>query len=139
MAAVSIIPDIPGDLVPPNSDQERWLKHKVSMLCNLENQRYVYSDELTATLTEDKSLRCVGFLAANPSASRAVLWSVSRTKSTLPPSSLTRVVLTRNYSFWVCEKSDGIRVLFFVCTNGPTDQTVYLVRWNNYPKDMMLY
>jgi mRNA guanylyltransferase len=31
------------------------------------------------------------------------------------------------YSFWVCEKSDGIRILFFICTGGRNDQTVYIV------------
>lgn len=32
-------------------------------------------------------------------------------------------------SFWVCEKSDGIRVLLLIATNQATgDQSVYIVR-----------
>ncbi len=35
------IPDLPGALVQHNSDQERWLKRHVAILCRLENERYV--------------------------------------------------------------------------------------------------
>jgi hypothetical protein len=31
-------------------------------------------------------------------------------------------------SYWVCEKSDGIRILFLICTNLQTDdQMVFIV------------
>lgn len=41
-----------------------------------------------------------------------------------------RVLSGRGNSFWVCEKSDGVRVLFLICTgvHAPDDQRVYLVR-----------
>ena len=43
------IPELPGLLVPHNSDQERWLKRHVAALCRLDNDRYV---ALTETLCE---------------------------------------------------------------------------------------
>lgn len=36
---------------------------------------------------------------------------------------------TSSHSFWVCEKSDGVRVLLFIYTDLETnDQVVFLVR-----------
>jgi hypothetical protein len=39
---------------------------------------------------------------------------------------LETTYLVARVSFWVCEKSDGVRVLFLICTTG-ADQAVYLV------------
>lgn len=39
------------------------------------------------------------------------------------------VAQSSSHSFWVCEKSDGIRVLLFIHTDLETnDQAVFLVR-----------
>ncbi|KAH9945882.1 mRNA capping enzyme, catalytic domain-containing protein [Epithele typhae] len=34
------IPDLPGNLIPPHSEQERWLKRHVAALCHLEHERF---------------------------------------------------------------------------------------------------
>jgi mRNA guanylyltransferase len=41
MPADGIIPDLPGDMVPSHSDQERWLRKKVAQACRVEGERYV--------------------------------------------------------------------------------------------------
>jgi len=42
--SMSIIPDLPGDLVARNSDQERWLKNRVGRLCHMDSERWVSAD-----------------------------------------------------------------------------------------------
>ena len=37
--AIMPIPDLPGELVPRNSDQDRWLKSLVAGLCQLDHER----------------------------------------------------------------------------------------------------
>ena len=40
-----VIPDLPGELVPPHSDQESWLKALVAKLCGLDRPRQVFRIE----------------------------------------------------------------------------------------------
>ncbi|KAF5358486.1 hypothetical protein D9756_001340 [Leucocoprinus leucothites] len=77
-----VIGHLPGDLVPRNSEQERWLKNHVSRLCHTDPDR-----------------------------------------------------------FWVCEKSDGVRVLLFVLTDpGTGEQTTFIIdRHNTYRQLSGLY
>jgi mRNA guanylyltransferase len=37
----SSVPDIPGDPIPHNSEQGRWLRAHVASLCGLEHDRYL--------------------------------------------------------------------------------------------------
>jgi hypothetical protein len=48
----------------------------------------------------------------------------------MSPSKSTRNrFININCSFWVCEKSDGIRVIMFICLAGD-GHDVFLVRFN---------
>ncbi|KAF8921076.1 mRNA capping enzyme [Mucidula mucida] len=86
-------PDIPGTLVPANSQQDFFLKSTVTRLCNLNNQRFPGSQ---------------------------------------PVSFLTRdLAKLEREDYWVCEKSDGLRVLLFVCSSGGGQQDTYLINRHN--------
>lgn len=101
---MSRIPDIPGRLVPPRSEQEHWLRFEVARLCQLENERTFPGSQPVSFGTKD----------------------------------LDKL---ENQDYWVCEKSDGIRVLLFVQTDLKTkDQAVYLIdRHNTYREVQGLY
>ncbi|KAF9469347.1 mRNA capping enzyme, alpha subunit [Collybia nuda] len=90
------IPDLPGNLVPRNSEQESWLKNHVARMCNLDNIRFPGSQPVSFGVKDLERLE--------------------------------------NQDYWVCEKSDGIRVLFLVVTDLKTnDQSVYIIdRHNTY-------
>ncbi|OJA18766.1 hypothetical protein AZE42_01650 [Rhizopogon vesiculosus] len=90
------IPTIPGAVVPPHSEQGRWLKSHVARLCQLEHERFPGSQPISFALQHLQQLE------------------------------------QRDY--WVCEKSDGIRVLFFLQTDLKSNtQAVYLIdRHNDY-------
>ncbi|THU85651.1 mRNA capping enzyme, alpha subunit [Dendrothele bispora CBS 962.96] len=94
---MSRVPDIPGELVPPQSPEHHYLRSLVSKLCHLDHDRF-------------------------PGAQ--------------PVSFGTRDLLKlESQDFWVCEKSDGIRVLFLVHVDmqSPDNQRVYLIdRHNKY-------
>ena len=123
------IPDLPGLLVQHNSDQERWLKRHVASLCKIDNERYVAPPSLLHGRTITSS-RLLAFPGASPSASPQRTWTSWRGKSA---SRVRRARVlhcgTHLYlSFWVAEKSDGVRVLLLVQTDPSGDQMVYLVR-----------
>ncbi|KAJ7510033.1 mRNA capping enzyme, catalytic domain-containing protein [Mycena galericulata] len=107
------VPDIPGTRVPPRSDQEAWLKENVARICQVDHHRFV-------TRTFDS--------CANDAYSHRFPGSqpVSFAKGDL--------VKLESQDFWVCEKSDGIRVLLLVHTDlNSRSQTVYLIdRKNDY-------
>ncbi|GLB34648.1 putative second step of mRNA capping [Lyophyllum shimeji] len=91
-----VIPDLPGDLVPRNSEQEIWLKNEVARICHLDRPRFPGSQPVSFGVRDlDKLERA---------------------------------------DYWVCEKSDGVRVLFFVNTDlASGDQALYLIdRHNTY-------
>ncbi|KAF9448015.1 mRNA guanylyltransferase [Macrolepiota fuliginosa MF-IS2] len=71
-----VVPDLPGDLVPRNSDHERWLKNHVSRLCQLDHDRFPGSQPVSFAVKDLARLEA--------------------------------------RDFWVCEKSDGIRVLLLI-------------------------
>ncbi|KAI0345338.1 mRNA capping enzyme, alpha subunit [Trametopsis cervina] len=90
------IPDIPGALVPPRSDQERWLRQHVARLCQLDHDRFPGSQPVSFGAQDMDKLE--------------------------------------SQDYWVCEKSDGVRVLLLVQTDLQTkDQAVFLIdRHNTY-------
>ncbi|KAF5373954.1 hypothetical protein D9758_000717 [Tetrapyrgos nigripes] len=92
------VPDLPGEIVQPDSPQHQWLKHLVANLCQLNHD-------------------------------------TNKFPGAQPVSFGTRDLLKlESQDFWVCEKSDGIRVLFLVNVDMQTqDQSVYLIdRHNTY-------
>ncbi|KAF8643837.1 hypothetical protein AX16_008854 [Volvariella volvacea WC 439] len=90
------IPNLPGDLVPPDSPQDQWLKSAVAGLCQLDSLRFPGSQPVSFSEHDLEKLE--------------------------------------KLDFWVCEKSDGVRVLLFVNTDLNTGvQNVYLIdRHNTY-------
>lgn len=121
---MSVIPDLPGDPVLRNSDQERWLKSHVGRLCHTDSERYVLVDF---------RLACGSLYSAQLSRQSANQFHckrfdkarISRASSLAVLSSFT---FTPCFSFWVCEKSDGVRVLLLVLTNPATgEQTTFIV------------
>ncbi|KXN91505.1 mRNA-capping enzyme subunit alpha [Leucoagaricus sp. SymC.cos] len=97
------IPGLPGDLVPRNSEQERWLKHHVAKLCHIDHDRFPGSQPVSFAVKD-----------------------------------LARL---ESHDFWVCEKSDGVRVLLLVLTvPGTGEQTTYIIdRHNTYRELSGLY
>ncbi|KAL1693326.1 mRNA capping enzyme, catalytic domain-containing protein [Schizophyllum commune] len=95
---MSPIPDIPGELVHPNSDQGLWLKAQVARLCHLDNDRFPGSQPISFGERNLADLE--------------------------------------NDDFWVCEKSDGIRVLLLILTNPETQEVIICLidRHNTYRK-----
>ncbi|KZT26376.1 mRNA capping enzyme [Neolentinus lepideus HHB14362 ss-1] len=88
-------PELPGDLVPPRSDQEKWLKRHVAMMCQMDHERFPGSQPVSFGTKDLEKLE--------------------------------------KQDYWVCEKSDGVRVLLLVITLNAGDQTVYLIdRHNTY-------
>lgn len=82
-------------------------------------------------LNESADLRLLsGFLGVNPSASPLGIssdWN-HRSKSFLQCHLDTVWLLTTFFtSFWVCEKSDGIRVLLLVLPDANGEQTSFIV------------
>lgn len=100
---MTVIPDLPGDLVPRNSEQERWLKNHVSRLCHTDPDRFPGSQPISFSVRD-----------------------------------LARL---ESHDFWVCEKSDGVRVLLFVLTDpGTGEQTTFIIdRHNTYRQLSGLY
>ncbi|KAH9180512.1 mRNA capping enzyme [Lactarius sanguifluus] len=90
---MSRIPELPGNIVPKNSEQDTWLRNHVATLCGLNHDR-------------DTS----GFQEVNLLA--------SGTKD------LERL---EQDDYWVCEKSDGIRVLLVVLTNLDTSEQIVCI------------
>ncbi|KAF5330294.1 hypothetical protein D9619_005339 [Psilocybe cf. subviscida] len=101
--SVMPIPDLPGRVVPRNSEQEHWLRGQVARLCHLEHDRFPGSQPVSFSVKDLDRLE--------------------------------------QQDFWVCEKSDGIRVLFLVMTNLETkDQTTYIIdRHNSYREIQGIY
>ncbi|KAJ3556416.1 hypothetical protein NP233_g11983 [Leucocoprinus birnbaumii] len=98
------IPDLPGDLVPRNSEHERWLKTHVGRLCHTDPDRFPGSQPVSFA-------------------------------------SVLAFLLRSSLSFWVCEKSDGVRVLLLVLTDPNTgEQTCFIIdRHNSYRQLTGLY
>ncbi|KDQ60776.1 hypothetical protein JAAARDRAFT_172973 [Jaapia argillacea MUCL 33604] len=93
---MSPTPDIPGELVPRNSDHEIWLKTHVARLCGMDHERFPGSQPVSfGTKDLDK---------------------------------------LESQDYWVCEKSDGVRVLMLIQTDLDTNaQAVFLIdRHNTY-------
>lgn len=89
------IPDLPGNLVPSNSEQHVWLKNSVAAICKLNSGKFPGSQPISFGISHIQRLE--------------------------------------NDDYWVCEKSDGVRVLLFVYTVSESDQSIYLIdRHNNY-------
>lgn len=90
------IPTIPGAVISPRSEQDRWLKSHVARLCQLDHERFPGSQPISFASEHLKKLE--------------------------------------DRDYWVCEKSDGIRVLFFLQTDLTSGtQAVYLIdRHNDY-------
>ncbi|KAK7020482.1 mRNA-capping enzyme subunit alpha [Favolaschia claudopus] len=96
------IPDIPGNRVPPRSEQDSWVRDQVARLCQVDSRRFPGSQP------------------------------VSFTKSDLAK--------LETQDFWVCEKSDGVRVLLLVSTDHTNTQMVFLIdRKNDYYELSGLY
>ncbi|KAF8969639.1 mRNA capping enzyme, catalytic domain-containing protein [Flammula alnicola] len=94
------IPDLPGELIPRNSDQELWLKAQVARMCHMDNP--------------DRQPVSFGF---------------------------RDLAKLERQDYWVCEKSDGIRVLFLVLTNLETkEQRTFIIdRHNTYREITGIY
>ncbi|KAI0273590.1 mRNA capping enzyme [Gloeopeniophorella convolvens] len=93
---MSRIPDLPGRVVPKNSDQDLWLRGHIGGLCGLNHDRFPGSQPVSFGVKDLDRLE--------------------------------------KEDYWVCEKSDGIRVLLVILTNLETsDQAVFVVdRHNTY-------
>ncbi|KAI0005995.1 mRNA capping enzyme [Russula compacta] len=93
---MSRIPDLPGKLIPKNSDQDHWLRKHVASLCGLNHDRFPGSQPISFSTKDLERLE--------------------------------------QEDYWVCEKSDGIRVLLAVLTDLETcNQFVYIIdRHNTY-------
>lgn len=117
------IPDLPGVLIERDSQEEFWLKNHVARLCNMEGHlRYVMT-RLTSFCAE---------LVERFPGSQPVSFSVQDLDKLENQECvyLRTMHLSSSYSlsFWVCEKSDGVRVLFLIVINFETeDQDVFLV------------
>ncbi|KAG6829641.1 hypothetical protein H0H92_003974 [Tricholoma furcatifolium] len=102
-----VIPEIPGNLVSRNSEQENWLKAHVAKICHMDRPRFPGSQPVSFGIRDlDKleSAECVLCIDGDSA------WSLYRD------------------SYWVCEKSDGVRVLFLINTNLVTgEQALYLI------------
>ncbi|KAJ2923997.1 hypothetical protein H1R20_g13094, partial [Candolleomyces eurysporus] len=92
----SSVPDLPGNLVPRFSEQERWLKGHVARLCGLEHERFPGSQPVSFGVKD--------------------------------------LLKLEQHDFWVCEKSDGVRVLFLIAYDPASNtQAVFLIdRHNSY-------
>ncbi|KAH9043275.1 mRNA capping enzyme [Lactarius pseudohatsudake] len=93
---MSRIPELPGNIVPKNSEQDTWLRNHVATLCGLNHDRFPGSQPVSFS-TKD----------------------------------LDRL---EQDDYWVCEKSDGIRVLLVVLTNLETSEQIVCIvdRHNMY-------
>lgn len=119
------VPDLPGDLVPKHSPHESWLKTSVARLCQLENERCALQ------VQERTAIQWSSQLSYRFPGSQPVSFG---TRDLLKLENQEWVILTGTTdaellsdSFWVCEKSDGIRVLLLILfTQGV--QKVFLVR-----------
>ena len=115
------IPDIPGTRVPPRSDHETWLKSVVAGLCHLDHDRHVRCSRVA--VLSDTGFRFPG--------SQPISFSLDHLneleKKECVALSPSRCLADSPSSYWVCEKSDGIRVLFFLQTDPTGSQAVYLV------------
>ncbi|KAF8077651.1 mRNA capping enzyme [Lyophyllum atratum] len=91
-----VIPDLPGNLVPRNSEQESWLKAQVAKICHMDRPRFPGSQPVSFGMRDLDKLESA--------------------------------------DYWVCEKSDGVRVLFLINTDlASGDQALYLIdRHNTY-------
>ncbi|KAJ7444940.1 mRNA capping enzyme, catalytic domain-containing protein, partial [Mycena latifolia] len=108
------IPDVPGTRVPPHSEQESWLKDHVSRICQVDRHRSVRNSSRSCL---DQCLSSKRFPGSQP---------VSFAQRDLAK--------LESQDFWVCEKSDGMRVLLLVHTDPDSgSQMVYLIdRKNDY-------
>lgn len=112
MPADTPIPDIPGALLT-NPAIRHHLNQHVGNLCGLHNGKYVVVVVLS---------NLADFPDHSPCRFRARRWTCSRRES-------GSGVYSADGSFWVCEKSDGVRVLLFVVMNGASGgQECWLVR-----------
>lgn len=90
------IPELPGNVVPRHSEQDRWVKGEVSKMCGVSPDRFPGSQPMSFGLRDLDKLE------------------------------------TQDY--WVCEKSDGVRVLLFINTTNA--QTVYLIDRHNCYREL---
>ncbi|KAI9509344.1 mRNA capping enzyme [Russula earlei] len=96
---MSRIPDLPGNPIPKNSDQDRWLRKHVGTLCGLNHDRFPGSQPVSFSTTDLDRLE--------------------------------------REDYWVCEKSDGVRVLLVVLTNLETiEQMVFIVDRHNVYREI---
>ncbi len=123
------IPDLPGTPVPHNSDQERWLKRYVANLCRLDHERCVARRYLSSGSPRISLLAKISRESARELCGEGFGQAGSRRVRPYHPTCPSGHRNISAYcSYWVAEKSDGIRVLLLVQTDTATnDQMVYLV------------
>ncbi|KIM48731.1 hypothetical protein M413DRAFT_15060 [Hebeloma cylindrosporum] len=80
------IPELPGELIPRHSQQELWLKNHVARMCHFDNPEKQVS-----------FLETPKFPGSQP-----VSFGVKD------------LAKLEGQDYWVCEKSDGVRVLFLI-------------------------
>ncbi|KAF8275056.1 mRNA capping enzyme [Lactarius quietus] len=96
---MSPIPELPGNIIPKNSEQGSWLRSHVAMLCNLNHDRFPGSQPVSFGNKDLERLE--------------------------------------KDDYWVCEKSDGVRVLLVVLTNLETnEQIVFIVDRHNIYREI---
>jgi len=111
---MSSIPDLPGTVIPKNSEPGS-LAQKSCCHTMQSGSRSVRSFSFCLTL-HCLAFRHLRFQAASLSASVLSTSIPLRTKSTSADALNRSAKLLLYISYWVCEKSDGIRVLFVVLT-----------------------
>ncbi|KAJ7709742.1 mRNA capping enzyme, catalytic domain-containing protein [Mycena rosella] len=129
---MSQVPDVPGTRVPPRSDQESWLKEHVARLCEVDHNRSVRNPSLSSVRRSMSTLE--RFPGSQPvSFAQGDLAKLESQECVILAVSV--LIQAKTFpSFWVCEKSDGMRVLLLVHTDtNAGSQTVYLIdRKNSY-------
>ncbi|KAF7305060.1 mRNA-capping enzyme subunit alpha [Mycena kentingensis (nom. inval.)] len=87
------IPDIPGRRVASRSEEEDWVRSRISGIAGVQREKFPGSQPVSFSQSD-----------------------------------LARL---ESQDFWVCEKSDGVRVLLIVLTGNDGHQSVYLYDRNN--------
>lgn len=130
------IPDIPGVRIP-RSDMETWLKNQVATLCRLDHPERRVPFSLPTPLPPYPSDLGISSQISRKPAHQFHSKPPGRTRETRVRRitfHIPFVFLLMTFdilsvpSYWVCEKSDGVRVLFFLQTEPKAgSQAVYLV------------
>ncbi len=110
-------PDLPGELAPLNI--AHWLRSQVAQLCHLQNDRSLSKQRQS----QQFGLNC--FQVPGKSTQLVLLARISTSsnaKSTACSLSTRHLDLTLVGQLLGCEKSDGIRVLFFVRHSNPENK-----------------